>query len=178
MSVLKVYLLFETVKCHNKSRFRPPQVYANLLRVGNVNCRHLKATFVEAWTATQFLNYLHHHPLQRQTHESSHSAWTSRTETGQFWRDLLVCRSHCLLHPPCWGRTSVCLHISRSASPLCWGCVCTGPDPSGQRTQISDRSVLLHRKKRNHSRSAPASEGRYNSKDIPNHVMALLTSKG
>lgn len=38
---------------------------SNLLWVGDVYCRHLKTTFVESWTATKFLDYLHHHPLQK-----------------------------------------------------------------------------------------------------------------
>lgn len=41
----------------------------NLLWVGDVNCRHLKTTFVEPWTATQFLDDLHHHPLQVQSRQ-------------------------------------------------------------------------------------------------------------
>ena len=38
--------------------------------VGDVYCWHLKSTFVEAWTATKFLDYLHHHPLQTKAYVS------------------------------------------------------------------------------------------------------------
>lgn len=59
--------------------------------------------------------------------------------------NLLVCLSPSQLHLPCWGRTTACLRISHSASPRCWACVCTALGPSGRRTQISNRPVLLHR---------------------------------
>lgn len=40
-----------------------------------------------------------------------------------------------LLRPrqPCSGKTAAGLHAFHSGSPQCWGCVCTEPDPWGQR---------------------------------------------
>lgn len=63
--------------------------------------------------------------------------------TKPFWWVVPVCPT---LHPPrrlCWGKNAVGRRVSRSGSPQCWGCVCTEPDPWGQRRPESGHRGLL-----------------------------------
>lgn len=173
-----MYLLFDTVKCQNKSEFRPPQVYANLLRVGNVNCGHLKATFVEAWTATQFLDDLHHHPLQSQTHVSSiQLGLPGRRRDTSEGTYLSVRLAACFIRLAEVEHQFVSTFLAQLLHDV------EGAFAQGLTHRVEEHKYQIGLfsctgKKKKTLKKYAASGGRYNSKDIPNHVMALLTSKG
>lgn len=163
---------------NNQIKTWPPK--SNLLQVGNVYCRHLKATLVEAWTATQLLNYLHHHPLQRQTYVLFHLASTSRMEreidSGETY--LSVGFTACFI---CLAEVEH-QFVSTFLTQLLY--YVEGAFAEGLTHRVKEHKYQIgllsctEKEKRNEKRRAPTLEETCSYKAIPNHVMALLTSKG
>lgn len=59
-----------------------------------------------------------------------------------------VCLTLRQLRQPCSGKNAVDPHVCHSGSPQCWGCVCTEPDPWGQRRRESGHRDHLRTKVR------------------------------